>query len=163
MEVPELDQRMMSLALEEAHLAYREGEVPVGAVLAKGTEILAQDHNQTILLADPTAHAEVLTLRQAAKRVGNYRLTETTLYVTLEPCLMCAGAILQARVGRVVFGASDPKAGAVVSLYQVLQDKRLNHTVAITGGVCEPRCGEILSRFFQEKRVRAPSGAAAGY
>ena len=153
---------MMSLALEEARMAFTEGEVPVGAVLTQGSDVLARNHNRSIALADPTAHAEILTLRQASERVGSYRLTGTTLYVTLEPCLMCAGAILHARIGRVVLGARDPKTGAVVSLYQVLQDKRLNHSVAITEGVYEEGCGEILSRFFQEKRVRAPIGAAAG-
>ncbi|MBN1546905.1 MAG: tRNA adenosine(34) deaminase TadA [Syntrophaceae bacterium] len=162
METVEQDQRMMLLALEEAHLAYAEGEVPVGAVLTRGSEILARDHNRSIMLMDPTAHAEILTLRQAGEQIGNYRLTGTTLYVTLEPCLMCAGAILQARVSRIVFGTCDPKAGAVVSLFHVLQDERLNHSVEITGGVCQDFCGEILSRFFREKRVRAPIVPGAG-
>lgn len=153
---------MMSLALEEAGRAYEEGEVPIGAVLTLEGEIIARGHNLSITLSDPTAHAEILTLRRGAEKLGNYRLPGATLYVTLEPCLMCAGAILQARLARVVFGAFDPKAGAVASLYQVLNDERLNHSVEITGGIHKERCGEILSRFFQEKRVIAPIGPGAG-
>ncbi len=158
MEMAARDQSMMSLALEEAERAYDEGEVPVGAVLTFGEEVIARGHNRSISLADPTAHAEILTLRMAGKWIGNYRLSGATLYVTLEPCLMCAGAILQARLTRLVFGAFDPKAGAVATLYQVLQDKRLNHSVEITVGIHKERCGEILSRFFREKRVIAPIG-----
>lgn len=153
---------MMSLALEEAGRAYEEGEVPIGAVLTLEGEIIARGHNLSITLSDPTAHAEILTLRRGAEKLGNYRLPGATLYVTLEPCLMCAGAILQARLARVVFGAFDPKAGAVASLYQVLNDERLNHSVEITGGIHKERCGKILSRFFQEKRVIAPIGPGAG-
>jgi len=158
MEMATRDQSMMSLALEEAERAYDEGEVPVGAVLTFGEEVIARGHNRSISLADPTAHAEILTLRMAGKWRGNYRLSGATLYVTLEPCLMCAGAILQARLTRLVFGAFDPKAGAVATLYQVLQDERLNHFVEITEGVHKERCGKILSRFFREKRVIAPIG-----
>lgn len=162
METFEQDQQMMKLALKEACRAYAGGEVPIGAVLSMGNDILARGHNRSIALSDPTAHAEILTLREACSRMGNYRLPGATLYVTLEPCLMCAGAILQARLARVVFGAFDPKAGAVVTLYQVLQDERLNHSVEITGGVLKEACGEILSRFFREKRVIAPIGSGAG-
>jgi tRNA(adenine34) deaminase len=158
----EQDQQMMNLALEEAGRAYDEGEVPIGAVLTLEDDIIARGHNRSILLSDPTAHAEILTVRQGGEKLGNYRLLGATLYVTLEPCLMCAGAILQARLARIVFGAYDPKAGAVTSLYQVLHDERLNHSVEITGGVYKERCGEILSRFFQEKRVIAPIGSGAG-
>lgn len=158
----EQDKQMMSLALEEAGRAYEEGEVPIGAVLTLEGEIIARGHNLSITLSDPTAHAEILTLRRGAEKLGNYRLPGATLYVTLEPCLMCAGAILQARLARVVFGAFDPKAGAVASLYQVLNDERLNHSVEITGGIHKERCGKILSRFFQEKRVIAPIGPGAG-
>ncbi|HOO40882.1 MAG TPA: tRNA adenosine(34) deaminase TadA [Syntrophales bacterium] len=149
------DHSMMSLALKEAERAYEEGEIPVGAVLTLGGEIIARGHNRSISLSDPTAHAEILALRMAGEREGNYRLPGATLYVTLEPCLMCAGAILQARLKRIVFGAFDPKGGAVVTLYRVLQDERLNHSVEITGGVQKERCGKILSRFFREKRVIA--------
>ena len=144
---------IMKLALQEADLAYRKGEVPVGALLTLRGEILARAHNCTISLNDPTAHAEILVIRQAAERLGNYRLAGTTLYVTLEPCIMCAGAIIQARVGEVVFGASDPKAGGVSSLYRILEDPRLNHAVAVIAGVLGEECSEILSRFFQEKRL----------
>ncbi len=153
---------MMTLALEEARQAYDEGEVPIGAVLSMGSDIIARGHNRSIALSDPTAHAEILTLREAGEKMGNYRLPGATIYVTLEPCLMCAGAMLQARLARVVFGAFDPKAGAVVTLYQVLRDERLNHSVEITGGVLKEACGEILSRFFREKRVIAPIGSGAG-
>lgn len=158
----EQDQQMMSLALEEAGRAYDEGEVPIGAVLILGDEIIARGHNRSIALSDPTAHAEILALRRGAEKLGNYRLPGATLYVTLEPCLMCAGAILQARLDRIVFGAFDPKAGAVTSLYRVLNDERLNHSVEITYGIHKERCGEILSRFFQEKRVIAPIGSGTG-
>jgi len=155
METAQWDHAMMSLALKEAERAYAEGEVPVGAVLTFGEDVVARGHNCSISLADPTAHAEILTLRMAGQKKGNYRLSGATLYVTLEPCLMCAGAILQARLTRLVFGAFDPKAGAVATLYQVLQDKRLNHSVEITSGIHKEQCGEILSRFFREKRVIA--------
>jgi tRNA(adenine34) deaminase len=147
------DERFILLALDEASLAYAEGEVPVGAVIALGTEVIAKTHNRPIALNDPTAHAEILAIRLAAERIGNYRLGGTSLYVTLEPCIMCAGAIIQARIGTVVYGAGDPKAGAVVSLYNILTDGKLNHTVAVRGGVQKDACAEILSRFFHEKRV----------
>jgi len=151
----EWDFAMMQLALEEARSAEAAGEVPVGAVLTIGRNIVAQGHNRSIALADPSAHAEIQVLRQAAAKMNNYRLPEATLYVTLEPCLMCAGAILQARLARLVFGACDPKAGAVVSLFQVLNDARLNHTVAVESGIHREACGKLLSRFFQKKRVIA--------
>ena len=151
----EWDCAMMRMALEEAERAEADGEVPVGAVLAKGGDVIAKGHNRSISLADPSAHAEIQVLRAAGKKTNNYRLPDTTLYVTLEPCLMCAGAILQARVARLVFGAFDPKAGAVFSLFQILHDKRLNHTVAIESGILQEACGQLLSRFFQKKRVIA--------
>ena len=153
----EWDYTMMQLALEEAESAARDGEVPVGAVLTMDREIIAKDHNRSLSLADPTAHAEMQVLREAGKKMGNYRLPNMTLYVTLEPCLMCAGAILQARLARLVFGAADPKAGAVASLFQVLHDKRLNHMVATESGIYHEACGNLLSRFFQKKRVIAPT------
>jgi tRNA(adenine34) deaminase len=148
-----LDKKFMNIALEEAALAYEIGEVPVGAVITRGEEILARAHNNTISLNDPSAHAEVLAIRKAAVRAGNYRLTGTTLYVTLEPCMMCSGTIIQARIDRVVFGADDPKNGTVTSLYRLLDDKRLNHKVAIDWGICRESCSEILTRFFREKRI----------
>ena len=147
------DEKYMRTALEEASLAFVTGEVPVGAVIVCGEEILARAHNMTCSMNDPSAHAEMLVIREAAKKTGNYRLVGASLYVTLEPCIMCAGAIIQARIRRVVFGASDPKSGAVVSLYRVLGDERLNHFVEVTGGVERDACGELLSRFFQGKRI----------
>ena len=147
------DEEFMSLALAEAEKALLAGEVPVGAVIARGGEVVASAHNGPVGLKDPSAHAEILALRRAAAAEGNYRLAGVTLYVTIEPCLMCAGALIHARVSRLVFGASDPKGGAVVSLYGVLQDARLNHRVEVTGGVLREACSEILSRFFREKRL----------
>ena len=149
----ETDEKWMRLALEEARLAEESGEVPIGAVIVRGEELLAQAHNSPITLNDPSAHAEVLAIRQAASLLGNYRLTGTTLYVTIEPCLMCAGAVLQARIDRVVFGAADPKSGAVISLYRLFDDRRLNHAVTVTEGVLKEGCVEILSGFFRAKRL----------
>jgi tRNA(adenine34) deaminase len=150
------DHDFMKIALEEAQEAYRRGEVPVGAVLVLEGNILERAHNSPIMRNDPTAHAEILALRQAGEKFGNYRLTGAELYVTLEPCIMCAGAIIQARISRVIFGARDPKCGAAVSLYNILADKRLNHQVEITEGILPEECGEIISRFFQQKRVTSP-------
>ena len=150
------DHDFMKIALEEAQAAYCRDEVPVGAVLVLEGNILARAHNSPIMRNDPMAHAEILALRQAGEKFGNYRLTGAELYVTLEPCIMCAGAIIQARISRVIFGARDPKCGAVVSLYNILADKRLNHQVEITEGILPEECGEIISRFFQQKRVTSP-------
>ncbi len=152
----EADETFMRLALAQARLAREEGEVPVGALVVHDGEILSAAHNRPIAGQDPSAHAEMLAIRQAAVRVGNYRLTEATLYVTLEPCIMCAGAIIQARIGRLVYGAADPKTGAVVSLYRLLQDERLNHRVEVTGGILEEICAEIMSGFFRQKRITSP-------
>ncbi len=154
------DYDFMKIALAEAEEAYRSGEVPVGAVLVQEGNILSRAHNSPITLSDPSAHAEMLALRQAAEKAGNYRLTGTELYVTLEPCIMCSGAIVHARVERVIFGARDPKFGAVVSLYNIFNDKRLNHQVRITEGILQEECGEIISRFFREKRVTSASASA---
>ena len=151
------DYDFMKIALAEAQKAYDCGEVPVGAVLVHEGNVLAQAHNSPILNNDPSAHAEMLALRQAGKTIGNYRLAGAELYVTLEPCVMCAGAIVQARLTRVIFGARDPKCGAVTSLYNILNDDRLNHQVEITEGLLREECGEILSRFFQQKRIKADS------
>ena len=145
----------MACALEQAGRAFREGEVPVGAVLAIDGKAVAFGRNRSIALADPTAHAEILALREGAARMGNYRLTGSTLYVTVEPCAMCAGALVQARVKRLVYGADDPKAGFIRSLYPFLEDPRLNHRVEVTSGVLGEECGEILRRFFQERRKNA--------
>ena len=149
----EIDEKWMELALEEAALAREAGEVPVGAVIVRGEELLARAHNRPISLHDPSAHAEILAIRRAAAAAGNYRLAGTTLYATLEPCIMCAGAIIHARIERLVFGAADPKNGAAVSLYRLFEDRRFNHTVAVTVGVLQEACAEILSGFFREKRL----------
>ncbi len=151
------DEDYMRLALEEARKAAARDEVPIGAVLVQDDRILASAHNAPIAGNDASAHAEMLAIRKACTEIGNYRLTGAKLYVTLEPCVMCAGAILQARLSQVIFGARDPKAGAVVSLYQILSDNRFNHQVRLSEGILRDECGEILSRFFREKRIRAES------
>ena len=142
----------MRLALDEARRGLEAGEVPVGAAVVRDGAVLAHAHNAPIGLADPTAHAEILALREAGRTLGNYRLAGATLYVTVEPCPMCCGAALHARVARVVYGALDPKAGAVESLYRLLDDGRLNHRVEATGGVLAGECGAMLRRFFEAKR-----------
>jgi tRNA(adenine34) deaminase len=142
----------MELALEEAEQAMREEEVPIGAVIVHNDRIIAQAHNQREQLHDPTAHAEMIAITQAAAALQSWRLDGCSLYVTLEPCPMCAGAILQARIPFVIFGAADPKAGAVQTLYQLLTDSRLNHRCEVTAGVMAEPCGQILSRFFQQQR-----------
>ena len=149
----EADEKWMRIALAEAERARAAGEVPVGAVIIRGGELLAAAHNHPITLHDPSAHAEILAIRRAAAAARNYRLPGTTLYVTLEPCLMCAGAILHARIGRLVFGAADPKNGAAVSLYRLFEDRRFNHVVAVTEGVLREVCGEILGGFFRDRRL----------
>ena len=142
----------MQLALVEARRAIEVEEVPVGAVIVRGQQVIAAAHNQRETLADPTAHAEMIAITQAASAMEDWRLSGCTLFVTLEPCPMCAGAILQARIPKVVFGALDPKAGSVTSLYQMLEDRRLNHTASVTGGVLADECGRLLSDFFRSQR-----------
>ena len=149
----ESDEKWMRLALEEAALARAAGEGPVGAGIVRGEELLATGHNSPISLNDPSAHAELIAMRRAAAEIGNYRLSGTTLYTTLEPCLMCAGAILQSRIERLVFGAADPKSGAAVSLYRIFDDRRMNHAVAVTEGILREACVEIISGFFRAKRL----------
>jgi len=139
-------------ALVEAQKAFAKGEIPIGAVIVRDGEILARDHNRREELHDPTAHAEILVMRQAGKILGGWRLPQTTLYVTIEPCPMCAGALVQARVERVVFGAWDDKAGAVESLYNIASDKRLNHRLEITGGVLAEEAKVLMRQFFQMRR-----------
>ena len=148
----ESDTLWMRHALRLAWRAAQEDEVPVGAVLVKHGEILGEGWNRPIRAVDPTAHAEVRALRQAAKRVGNYRLLDTTLYVTLEPCPMCAGAIVHARVGRVVFGAADPRTGAAGSAFNLLQSPELNHRTEVRSGVLAEECGALLREFFRSRR-----------
>ncbi len=150
--ISETDQHWMRHALTLARRAEAEGEVPVGAVLVKDDAMIGEGWNQPIGLHDPSAHAEMLALRKAGSALQNYRLTDTTLYVTLEPCVMCAGAILHARLARVVFGAYDPKAGAVSSVYDVLTVPRLNHRLSCEGGVLEQDCAGLLKDFFRARR-----------
>lgn len=138
--------------MEEAGLAFQKGEIPVGAVLVREGEILVAAHNLRETLNDPSAHAEILVLRSGAEKSDSWRLTGTTLYVTKEPCIMCAGAIVNSRIGRLVYGCKDIKAGAVDSLYNILSDRRLNHQVEVVSGVLEDECALILKRFFQERR-----------
>jgi len=147
-----MHEHYMRLALQEAERALAEDEVPVGAVIVHEDRVIAAAHNQREQLHDPTAHAEMIAITQAAEARGSWRLDACTLYVTLEPCPMCAGAILQARIPTVVYGATDPKAGAVHTLYQLLDDPRLNHRCLIVSGVLAEPCGAILSRFFQKQR-----------
>ncbi len=145
-------QQTMMLALAEAEAAAAADEVPVGAVIVCDGTVLAAAHNQREQLHDPTAHAEMIAITQAAAALGSWRLEGCSLYVTLEPCPMCAGAIVQARIPQVVYGAADPKAGAAGSLYQLLDDPRLNHRSEVIGGVLSDRCGELLTEFFAGKR-----------
>ena len=142
----------MRLALAEAQQAFDEGEVPVGAVVVHRGRVIASAHNQREQLHDPTAHAEMIAITQAAEAIGTWRLEDCALYVTLEPCAMCAGAIVQARLPLVIYGASDPKAGAVQSLFHLLNDSRLNHQMQTVSQVLANDCGEILTRFFKEQR-----------
>jgi len=145
-------ERMMRLALEEARAAGAEGDVPVGAVVVRGDEVVARAGNAREREQDPTAHAEILALRQAARAIGNWHLEGCTLYVTLEPCAMCAGALVLARLDRLVLGAPDPKAGFAGSLGDIVRDGRLNHEVEVTVGVLAEECGEVLRAFFAERR-----------
>ena len=147
------DETYMRLALEEARAAAAEGEVPIGAVLVCDGEVVSRGRNARESAADPTAHAEMVAIREGAERLGRWRLSGCTLYVTLEPCPMCAGALVNARVDRLVYGAADPKAGAVGTLYDLSADARLNHAFEVTSGVLEAECGEILREFFRALRA----------
>jgi len=146
------DQRYMAEALRQAMDALEADEVPVGAVIVRDGRIIARAHNQRELLHDPTAHAEMIAITQAAEYVGNWRFERCTMYVTLEPCAMCAGAVVLARIPRLVYGATDPKAGAVGSLYDIPRDERLNHRVEVRAGVLADECGRVLTEFFRRKR-----------
>ena len=148
------DTLFMQLALEAAHHAASAGEVPVGAVVVQDGKLIGRGFNQPILRNDPTAHAEIMALREAAAHLGNYRLPGCTLYVTLEPCLMCSGAIMHSRLARVVFGASDPKTGVAGSVLNVYDEARLNHHTIVCGGVLAEECGALLSSFFAARRQR---------
>ena len=147
-------ERWMRAALQLARQAFDEGEVPIGAVIVHNERIIGEGYNQRETLNDPTAHAEMIAITQAAQALASWRLENCLLYVTLEPCPMCAGAMVLARVPLVVYGAADPKAGACHSLYQITSDARLNHRCQVVAGVLGERCGEVLSRFFAEKRRR---------
>jgi tRNA(adenine34) deaminase len=149
---PGEDAAWMERALELAGLAAEAGEVPVGALVIKDGEIIGQGHNRNLLDNDPTAHAEIVALRQAAARLGNHRLTGCTMVATIEPCSMCAGALIHARIARLVYGAADPKAGAAGSTLQVINHPSLNHRMEVTAGVLAEKCSEILQKFFRQKR-----------
>lgn len=146
------DAAAIGLALDEARLAAAEGEIPVGAIVVADGKVIARAHNQPIAMRDPTAHAEILALRAAAKLLDTYRLTDASLYVTLEPCLMCVGAIVHARVARVIYGARDPKAGAFGSVFDLGRDGRLNHQLKVYGGARADECASLLRDFFRPRR-----------
>ena len=146
------DTEAMHLALAQARAAAEHGDVPIGAVVVRDGVVIAARHNERELTGDPTAHAEVLALRDASAVVGHWRLLDCTLYVTLEPCVMCSGALVNSRIGRVVYGAVDPKAGAVESLYRACADERLNHRPPVEGGVLADECGQLLKAFFAARR-----------
>jgi tRNA(adenine34) deaminase len=151
-DVDALDRFFMGFALSEAYEARDSGEVPIGAVVVVENRIVGRGHNQPIGLKDPTAHAEMLALREASQHIGNYRLTDATLYATIEPCVMCAGAIINARIKRLVYGALDARAGAVDSVFQICTNSSLNHQVEVTSGVFAEEGRELIQKFFQERR-----------
>ncbi len=152
MDNPKDDERYMGVAIESAKIAEDNGDVPIGAVIVREGRIIAKAYNQREQLQDPTAHAEIIALTQAASAVENWHLEGCTIYVTLEPCCMCAGALVLSRMDRLVFGCSDPKAGACGSLYNIVTDERLNHRVEVTSGVLADQCSKQLQNFFQKKR-----------
>jgi len=158
--ITDKDLEFMQMALEQARLAPARGEVPIGAVLVLDGQVLANVHNFREVWQDPTAHAEVVAIREAATRLGTWRLTNTALYVTVEPCSMCAGAIIQSRISRLVFGARDPKAGACGSVFNLPDERRLNHRVQVVGGVMEQESQELMQTFF--RNLRDDVGERAG-
>ncbi|MBN1796815.1 MAG: tRNA adenosine(34) deaminase TadA [Sedimentisphaerales bacterium] len=147
-----IDQNYMRLAIKQAEIADENGDVPIGAVIVHNNQVIAKAYNQREQLKDPTAHAEIIALTQAAAALGSWRLNGCTIYVTLEPCTMCAGALVLARIDRLVYGCDDPKTGAIKSLYNIVQDNRLNHFVEVTAGVLEEDCSALLSDFFTRRR-----------
>jgi tRNA(adenine34) deaminase len=146
------DEFWMNFALAEARQARQSDEVPIGAVIVRDNQIIGRGHNQPIRSCDPTAHAEILALREAARRIANYRLTDATMYVTIEPCAMCAGALVNARIKRLVYGAAEPRQGAVASVFQLCTNSSLNHQVEVTAGVREEHCKALMQAFFQARR-----------
>jgi tRNA(adenine34) deaminase len=154
----DLDIFWMQHALELAHRAESEGEVPVGAIVVYDEQVIGEGWNRPIIDCDPTAHAEIMALRSASKKINNYRLLDTTLYVTLEPCIMCTGAIIHSRVKRVVYGAFDPKAGAAESAFTILGSDCLNHKVDVAHGILAKECGQVLTDFFRNKRKEKKRG-----
>ena len=153
MDNPKDDERYMGVAIESAKIAEDNGDVPIGAVIVREGQIIAKAYNQREQLQDPTAHAEIIALTQAAASVENWHLDGCTMYVTLEPCCMCAGALVLSRMDRLVFGCRDPKAGACGSLYNIVADERLNHRLEVTAGVLEGECSELLQVFFARRRI----------
>ncbi len=153
-----MDKHFMNLAMKEAEAAFRENEVPVGAVLAVDNIMIAAAHNRRESSCDPTAHAELIVIREAAMKTGNWRLTDATLYVTKEPCVMCTGAMVNARLGRLVYGCSDERYGAVRSRFQLAYDPALNHRITVVSGVLERECADILKRFFVQLRAAGNEG-----
>jgi tRNA(adenine34) deaminase len=149
-----VDEKFVELAIEEARIAAGEGEVPVGAVLVISGEVIVRTHNLREALSDPTAHAEILALREASQRLLRWRLNDATLYVTMEPCAMCAGAAILARTARIVYGCRDPKAGACGSVFDIARESKLNHHVEVTGGILKEACQEIVQKFFEERREK---------
>ena len=149
------DDEFMRAALELGHEARRRGEVPVGAVVVLDGEVIGEGFNQPIAASDPTAHAEIVAMRDASKRIGNYRLTGAHLYVTIEPCQMCVGAMVHARIARVIYGTREPKAGAIESAMRAHEHPSLNHRLEATGGVLEDECRAVIQEFFAERRARA--------
>ena len=147
-----LDEHYMRLALDEARKALSSDEVPVGAVLVRDGDVLARGHNGPIMQSDPTAHAEIVVMRAAARKLNNYRLTGTVLYMTIEPCVMCMGALIHARVERLVYGAADPRVGAAGTVFNLAKDSRLNHRLAVSSGILEADCRSIIQDFFQKRR-----------
>ena len=146
------DDFWMGFALEEAKLAHQKEEVPIGAIILLNNEIIGRGHNQPIKSCDPTAHAEIIALREAAQKIENYRLSEATVYVTIEPCAMCAGAIVNARIKRLVFGAVEPRQGAISSVFQICSNRSLNHQVNVTAGIKEAECKDLMQFFFKARR-----------
>ncbi len=151
--IEDSDQKFMQVAIEQAKIAEDNGDVPIGAVIIYQDRIIAKGYNQREQLQDPTAHAEIIALTAAAAEIESWRLNECTMYVTLEPCCMCAGALVLSRMDRLVYGCDDPKAGACRSLYNIVQDERLNHRLEVTAGVLADECSELLQDFFQRRRV----------